>query len=295
VHTDNAAVGRLAAGHLLDKGLRNFAYCGKALPLHSCQRRDAFVAEIAKAGFSCSIFEEDLSFVPSTEEQEKPLRQWLKSLPKPIGMMCWYDFWAMSVQHVCRHAHIRIPYEIALIGVGNDELVCRQCAVPITSINVCPTNIGFKAVELLDRMIRTRYRPREHVLLPPGNVIARQSTDILAVDDPDMIEAMRFIQANADKPILVRDVLREVPVSRRALEVQFHKLFGRSPRQQIQHAHVERAKMLLEKHDLNLSAVAERCGFKTLPAFVRTFKRLTHCTPGRYRRQLVRPEPVESS
>jgi LacI family transcriptional regulator len=293
IHVDNAAVGRLAARHLLDKGLRDFAFCGRNVPLHSCQRRDAFVAEIAAAGFPCQLFEEDISFVPSTLERERPLRRWLNSLPKPVGLLCWFDYWAMCVQHVCRRIGIHIPEEIALVGVDNDELICHQCPVPITSIDVGARNIGYKAMELLDRMIRKGYRPRRHLLLPPGNVISRQSSDILAVDNPDIAEAMRFIQANAARCISVTDVLAAVPISRRGLEVQFRRLFGRSPRQEIQRAHVEVAKNLLEKYDLGMAQVAEASGFNTPPAFSLIFKRMTGVTPGQYRRQLLRPKPVE--
>jgi LacI family transcriptional regulator len=292
VHVDNHAVGRLAARHLLDKGLRHFAFCGPTIPLHCRQRREAFTSELGKAGFSCAAYEENIASIPSSDAKEQRLRDWLDALPKPVGILCWYDFWAIPVQSVCRRAGIHVPDEVALIGVDNDELVCHELPVPLTSVDVGPMNIGFRAMELLDRIIRTGRSPRRHIVLPPGNVIARQSSDLLAVQNPDVAEALRFIVASADQPILVRDVLKEVPISRRGLEFQFQKLFGRTPRQQIQHVHVERAKMLLDKNDLSLAMIAERSGFKSQSAFTRVFRRFAHCTPGQYRRQLLRPEPL---
>ncbi len=141
-------------------------------------------------------------------------------------------------------------------------------------------------MDVLNRMIRTGGRPSRPVLVPPGNLIARQSTDILAMDNPELVQAMRFIQNHCDRPILVEDVLKKVPMSRRYLEIQCQKLLGRSPREHIQHAHVARAKMLMEQYDLSLADIADMSGFRCQATFSIVFKRLAKMTPGQYRRQL---------
>ncbi len=294
VHVDNAALGRMAARHLLDQGLKSFGFwgqhCGKAY-----RRRDAFVATLRKAGFACPVFEKDVIPVPWSEKNEGPARRWLQSLPKPAGVMCWYDWQAVAAQYVCRQAGLRIPDEVALIGVDNDDLWRLQCPVPLTSIDTNAERIGYRAMQMLCGMMRSGRRLAREVLLPPGNVVARQSTDLLAIDNPEIVEAVRFIQSNSDRPTTVRDVLKAVPISRRKLEIRFLELLGRTPHQQIQHAHIERAKMLMEDYEMSLADVAEMSGFKTQSAFSALFKLLTQCTPGQYRRGRLQPKATSPS
>jgi len=136
-------------------------------------------------------------------------------------------------------------------------------------------------------MIRTGYRPARHILVPPGNVVVRESTDLLAIEIPELARAMRYILNNADRPFSVRDVLKEVPISRRYMECRFRKLFGRTPLQQIHLAHIERAKTLLEDRDLTITEIAVLSGLRDNPTFFRLFKRLMKCTPGQYRKRIL--------
>jgi LacI family transcriptional regulator len=291
IHVDNVAVGRIGARHLLDKGLRHFGFWGQTLPLHARQRRDGFVSELKKAGFSCSVCELEPKAVPWREGSNLAVMQWMTSLPKPAGVMAWFIYRAIAAQYVCRLAKIAIPEEVALIGVEEDRLSQLQCHVPLTSIDVNAKRVGYKAMEMLVRMIRTGRRPARHVLVPPGNVIARQSTDILAIENRELAEAMRFIKNNSDKPISVGDVLKAVPISRRQLEIQCQKFLGRTPRQQIRHEQVERAKVLIEDYDVSLGEIAEMSGFKFQVSFTNIFKSLTGCTPMEFRRRLRQPKP----
>jgi LacI family transcriptional regulator len=284
VHVDNAAVGRLAAKHLIDRGLKNFGFWRHNRPLHAIQRQEAFVAELRKAGFKCSIFDKPVK--PDFPRSQGPARRWLESLPKPVGIMCWCDWQAVIAQYVCSQASLAIPEEVAMVGVDNDDLCRLQCPVPLSSIETNPYNIGYKAMEVLYRMIRTGSRPLRHFLLPPGNVVARQSTDILAMDKPRLVEAIRFIQSHSDKPISVSDILKAVPISRRSLEYQIKETLGRTPRQEIQRAHVDRSKMLMEEADLSFADIADLSGFKTQSQFSAIFRRFTKFTPGQYRRRL---------
>jgi LacI family transcriptional regulator len=292
VHVDNAAIGCLAARHLLDKGFKSFGFWGARMPLHARERRDSFLAEVNRAGFGCSLYEETLLQYPASQKELRPALQWLKSLPKPAGVLCWYDPQAATAAYVCQDAGMRIPEEVALIGVDNDEMSQLFSPVPLTSVDSNPNKIGEKAMEVVCSMIRTGQRATHHVLLPPGNLVIRSSTDILAIGNPRTAQAMRFILNNADRPTSVNDVLREVPISRRHLENQFQAMFGRTPRQQIHHVHIERAKTLLEDYDLSVAETAELSGFKDQATFSRVFKRLVKCTPGEYRSQIGAKHPA---
>jgi LacI family transcriptional regulator len=292
VHVDNAAVGRLAAKHLLDRGFKSFGFWGQGRPFHASQRRRAFIGELRKAGFPCAVFNKDVAPVPWSEENEGPARRWLQSLPKPVGLMCWWDWQAIVAQYVCRQAGLAIPDEVAVMGVDNDDVWRLQCPVPLSSIETNPYNSGYKAMEVLYRMIRTGRRPSRHILLPPGNLVARRSTDTLVLDSPELVDAVRFIQDNSDKPISVGDILKAVPISRRNLEIRFKELLGRTPRQEIQHMHVERAKILMADPGLSLADIASLSGFKTHSLFSAIFKRFTKSTPGKYSKQLPRVKPA---
>jgi LacI family transcriptional regulator len=285
VHADNHVVGRLAARHLLSKGLRSFAFWGMPGPAHCVQRREGFLAALKEAGFGCTVVEEKLLAWPLSSAQLTKFRRRMDPLVKPLGLFGWYDLQAASIVAACRQTGIRVPDDIAVIGSDNDEFSQMLSPVPLSSVDVNAFRIGYEAMETLLRMIRTGRRPGAHVLVPPGNVMARQSTDLLAIDHTEVAAAVRFIQNHADKPITVSDVLKEVPISRRRLEIHFRRILGRSPLEQIQFAHIERAKMLTQDLKLSLGETARLCGFDDQAFFCRVFKRYANCTPRQYRQQ----------
>lgn len=283
VHVDNEAVGRLAAQHLLEKGLRHFGFWGKPFPQHSRERCNAFISEIQNAGFECSVFNRDVTAVPCPERIEKPAQKWLMSLPKPVGIMCWFDWQAVVAQYICRIAGLSIPDQIAMVGVDNDDIWRLQCPEPLTSIETNPHAIGHHAMELVLRMIQTGCQVSQPILIPPGGICMRRSTDITLDEDDGLANALRFIRDHADQSINVQDVLRAVPISRRHLEIQCRKTLHRTPREQIQHVHIERAKILLERYDLSIGQVAAMSGFTSAATFTTVFKRLVGCTPKEHR------------
>ncbi|WP_261342075.1 helix-turn-helix domain-containing protein [Thalassoglobus neptunius] len=145
--------------------------------------------------------------------------------------------------------------------------------------------IGYQAAELLDRLLKGEKIPEHPDFIPPVGVVARQSTDILAGADPDVTEALLFIRRNAHRPISVSELLRQVPVSRRSLELRFRTLLERGIGEEIRRAHLERAKELLATSMLSVNEVAERSGFTSAPYFARFFRQATRMTPTDYRRQ----------
>jgi LacI family transcriptional regulator len=296
VHVDNQAVGRLVARHLIQKGLRHFAFCGKTFPLHARQRQAAFVAEVAKAGSPCALFAEKRSAtsVGGEAAYHRAMQTWLKSLPKPVGIMTWNDFTGRDVLEACVRAHILVPSEVALVGVENDELTRAQCPISLSSVQTNGYQVGWEAMVLIRRLMRGGKASDKDIVVPPGEIVSRKSSDMLAVPNPLIARAIEFIRNRSHEPIKVQDVLKEVPLSRRALEMEFQRLYGRSPYQQITQFRIERAKSLLTKTTLSMSEVAERSGFQTQVLFSVTFKRITGLTPGEYRRQFpVRRSPEE--
>ncbi len=287
VQCDNRAVGQLVAKHLLEAGLKHFAYHGLPTAHYSQERHAAFVAELARAHMRCDNYDAKCE-PPGVEHivsERAAIGAWLKAMPRPVGLMCGNDFRAQEVIFACQQAGLRIPEDVALVGVGNDSFVCQITATPISSVDIAPGRIGYMAASVMDNMLRGRKPLRKPVLIPPAGLIVRQSSDVLRTDNENVAAAIRFIREHAHESIQVDDILRKVPISRRAMEKNFQALLGRSPREQIFHVHIELARKLLVETSLSLEAVAERSGFKGVTTLSPLFLRAVGMRPGEYRRR----------
>jgi LacI family transcriptional regulator len=293
VSLDDRAVGAMAAQHLLECQLEHFGFYG-LIPIAAVSNRryEGFSGRLAEAGFTCH--ESGLGWPTSVEvasETHLPqLIQWLRELPKPIGIMAVDDGAAHELAAACLAANIGVPDRVAIIGVNNDDLLCDSAWPPLSSVEGDYSRVGYIAAGLLDRMLKGEklsIKERE-VRLAPLGVVRRQSTDLLAVDDPYVVDAVRFIREHACDPCSVTDVLREVPVGRRWLERQFLKKLGRNPHDEIMRVRIDAAKRLLLQPELTLPEVADRCGFAAHQNFGRAFLKITGTTPGVYRRTSLR-------
>ncbi len=291
VVTDNRAIAQLAAEHLLERGLRHFAYCGLPGVYSSDARCEHFVEYLGRAGYEVSVYENARSpggrFIAATEDDElrceAAVAAWVDSLPKPVGLMACNDVRAHQLLMVCNDRSIAVPEEVAVIGVDNDELICDLCHPPLTSIKQNPERAGYEAAALMDRLLSGDAPPTEPILIEPLAVVARQSTDVVAVGDADVAAALHFIRAHAADGIHVSDILRHVPISRSTLERRFTKLLGRSPKAEILRMQLERVKHLLSMTDYPLTKVAELAGFSYVESMCYCFKRTFGQTPGQYR------------
>ncbi len=288
VETDDQAIARLAAEHLLERGFRHLAFCGDAGFNWSVWRGQHFEQIVREAGCECHIHESiprmDASYFWNREKQR--LMTWLKRLPRPIGIMACYDIKAQQLLDVCRELEIAVPEEMAVIGVDNDRLLCDLADPPLSSV-ICNTRrAGYEAASLLDRMMSGETVVAEARLLEPLGIETRQSTDILAIDDPDVAIAIRFIREQACRGIDVSDVLRQVPLSRRVLENRFRKILGRTPHQEITRLRIDRVKQLLAETDLPLSGIASRTGFQHDEYMTVAFKKQVGIPPSKFRQSV---------
>lgn len=286
VETDDAAIARVALEHLAERGFRHFAYCGDPRFAWSRWREEHFTAGVAALGAKCSVWNaprERADGAAGPREQRK-LAEWVKSLPKPVGILACYDIQAQRLLDACRDAEVAVPEEAAVLGVDDDRLLCDLCSPPLSSVVPSTLRTGYAAAETLDKLMRGETASAAGQLIPPLGVAVRQSTDILAIDDPDIAAAVRFIREHACDGIQVGDVLRRVPLSRRVLESRFQKLIGRTPHDEILRIKIERVKRLLQETDLTLEAIADRCGFRHVEYLSVAFKRATGLPPSRFRR-----------
>ena len=284
VETDDEQIARTAVDHLLERGFKHFAYCGDARFNWSMWREHHFRSHVAAAKQELHCYRpaaarEDVSALM------RDLRRWLLELPKPVGIMACYDIRGQQILDACRSAGLTVPEEVAVIGVDNDALLCELASPPLSSVIPNTHRTGYEAAALLDRIMSgKRVSPAAHLIAPIG-VAARQSTDVLAVDDRNIARALQFIREHACAGINVADVLKAVPLSRRVLEQRFQRLLGHTPREEILHVRLNRVRQLLAETDLPLYLVAERTGFEHVEYLSVVFKRETGVTPSAFRRE----------
>lgn len=287
VETDDGAIVDMAIEHLTERGFRHLAYCGDAGFRWSVLREGQFVERVKAFGIEChvhaSISRSDPNY--SWTREQRRLAKWLQRLPRPIGIVACYDIKAQQMLDVARDLNIAVPEEVAMIGVDNDELLCDVADPPLSSV-ICNTRrTGYEAAALLDRMMSGEDVGAESILLKPLGIQARQSTDVLAIDDADVAAALRFIREHADNGIQVSDVLKVVPLSRRVLEKRFVRFLGRTPHEEITRLRIDRVKQLLTETDLSLSEIAKRAGYRHDEYLSVAFKKVVGIQPSQFRKE----------
>jgi LacI family transcriptional regulator len=206
-------------------------------------------------------------------------------LPKPLGVFACYDICGQQVLDACRSVGLAVPDEVAVLGVDNDELLCELSSPGLSSVIPDTHRTGYEAAALLARMMQGERLEAFELRITPLGVQRRLSTDVLAIDDPLVVRAVRYIRDHACAPINVQDVLRVVPLSRKGLEARFRNLLNRTVHDEILRVKLDRVKQLLADTDLKVSDIASRTGFEHTEYLSVAFKRETGSTPGRYRMQ----------
>ncbi len=290
IESDHRAIGAAAADHLLDRGFTRFAFCGFNDQAWSVGRRDGFVARLASLGHRRDgVFIRESSWTgPSAhpwEAEQGKIAAWLASLPKPIGVMACNDMRGQHVLDACQRIDLAVPEQAAVVGVDDDAVLCNLCDPPLSSVVPNAERVGYEAASMLARLMAGGTAATEPLLLAPVGVTTRQSTDVLAIDDPDVAAVVRFIRERACLGCSMKDVLRHAPLSRSLLERRFRKYLGRSPQAEIRAVQIKRVKQLLAESDLSLVEIAGLAGYSHPEYLSVVFKRETGQTPGQYRAQ----------
>jgi LacI family transcriptional regulator len=279
----DAAIGRLAAEHLLERGFQCFACCGFSNEHWSQRRRSGFEAEVHHAGFACGAYESPRAGLKVWKQDQTKLVDWLRSLPKPVGIFATNDLRGQHVLDACGRDNVAVPEQAAVIGVDNDEMLCNLCDPPLSSVIPDPERIGHEAALWLERLIQGQTPEALEIEIPPRGIAIRQSTDVFAVSDPVLANALRFIREHACEGMTVQHLIDHLRVSRSWLERSFRKLLGRSPQAAIRLVQIKRCKELLQSTSLSLDKIAGLAGFEHPEYMSVVFKRETGETPGQFR------------
>ena len=288
VCVDSAAAATMAADYFLTRGFRHFAFVTSTATPN--RRHDAYQTALGRVGLTMTAWLPPLSNWPQqylarpfAERLIAPARRWLRQLPKPVGILCDTDLLAAALAAACTHSGVAVPEEVAIVGIGNDALRCERTWPPISSVDQNGEEVGYRAAELLERLIQGDRPPRDRRYISPRGVVTRLSSDISVVADVAIARALRYISAHLHEPLAVDDIAAGIGIGRRTLERRFREHRGHTVRHQIHLARLERAQQLLTETEEPLAEVAERAGFGNVVSFYQLFRRHTGQTPGEFR------------
>ncbi len=274
IKTDSYSIAKLASEHLIEKGFKNLAFCGYDSYEWSNERKYFFCRFNHEAGYNTHIY----SSVPQDNsynwgKEQRLVNLWIKSLPKPVGILACNDDRGQHILEVCKLNGFKVPEDVAVIGVDNDPMVCELGDPPLTSIKLNVESAGFEAAKLLDQLMSGKKMKGQQIDVMASHIVQRQSTDILAVNDPDVALALQYIKNNAKNKLLVKDVVKETSVGRRTLEKQFRKTIHRSIYDEIRRVRVEWISKMLVETDLPVSHITSLFNFTDVEHISRYFKK----------------------
>lgn len=280
--------GRMAAEYFLKKGFKNFAFYGFKNIVWSRERAEGFKERVKEAGYDVHLYERmDSRATDLWHYKPSTLTRWLKSLPKPVALMTCDDNLGNHITEASRQIKIKIPDEIAVLGVDNDEMLCDLSDPPLSSIDLDTEKCGYETARLMHKMIEQGNGEFEDIVVQPTQVVSRMSTDIFASADKYIVDALKYIHENLDKNLKVNQVLKEVPMSRRSLEKRFVMTTGYPVYEYIYNKRIERFTQKLLETDMTIFEIALDLGLSDSKNIARQFKQLKGLTPVAYRKKFM--------
>jgi len=288
VVTDEVAVGRISAEYFLERGFQHFAFCGFKDAIWSQWRGESFSKKVEETGFVAHLYHQSKAKSRRTMKGEQTIiAEWLRALPKPVAIMACNDDRSRDVLAACRIAGIEVPREAAILGVDNDELVCDLSYPQLSSIATSTERAGYETARVLDKLIKGQKLTdtEKEVVISPLHVVTRQSTDIMAIEDKQVADAVHFIRKHSREVILVSDVAEAVGLSRRALQQRFRKVLAHSVHEEIKYARVNQIAAMLTSTNLSISQIVRLLGYPDASNISRYFKQYKGLSPSDYRKQ----------
>ncbi len=279
--TSSSKIGKTAADYFVSLGFKNYAFCGFKNMIWSDLRHASYCQTLSENGFSNV---EHFMDTPNRNKDisQKKLTDWLKKLPKPIGIFACNDDRAAYILEALKSSEINVPEEVAVLGVDNDDLVCNLSSPSLSSIGLNFQSAGFQAAKHLDRLMTKKIK-NAIIEVDPVEIFGRKSTDIFAVDDKELISAVVFIRTHYYKPIQVSDVVGATSISRRELEYRFKLEFKKTVQDEINRLRIDHIKKLLIDSREPIYKIANTLEFTDPEHFSRYFKNLTGKSPSVFR------------
>jgi LacI family transcriptional regulator len=289
VTTDDAAIASTIATDFVRRGFRNFAFVGLRDAPWALNRGRHFEAALQSQGMKTELFFADAPEVTNRKGQasDRALTQWLRELPKPVALMACNDDMALRLLHLCVAAGIRVPEDCAVVGVDNDPVVCGLSDPPLSSVSIDHHQAGYLAASALARMMQGEAPERTVITAAVGDLVMRQSSDLIAVDDPAVSKAIRFIQQHVDRKVFVDEVARAAGLNRRTLERRFQGHFDQGIQTRCREMRCDHVEQLLSERHLSLEQIAFQCGFSAAGHLTRFYSSIRSESPSSYRKRMA--------
>lgn len=290
---DHPQAGRLAAEHFLTRGFKHFAFYSDVDNWSYNERGEGFVAALKEAGHASQWWRWHES--PASRQkrmQWRRKRSWLaahlKQSPKPLAVFAANDQHALDVLDCCADARIPVPEAVAIVGAANYLLAGDAMHTPVSSVDTNLELLGYRGAALLQDLMDGKAPPKAPLRIPPAGLIARKSSDLLALNHPGVAKCLRFIWEHASGPISIKDLVGVAGMSRRGLHTAFVQQLGRTPGDELHRVRIARAKKLLAESGHKMETLAELCGYQSAASFSFAFKQATGTAPKQYRDRLRR-------
>jgi len=297
ISTDSQQVARLAYEYLAKKQYKNFAFYGLTEARWTRERLKYFSEFIAQAGHNLYVYQGKPIHVPNNlpsfaklwidttmKRGQEDLVKWIESLPRPIAILASCDILGCHLSYLVRETGLMIPDDIAILGIDDNEALCNICSPRLSSIHLNLNKAGYDAAQLLDDIICGKEQLKgQQIKIQPVQVKERASTDVYAINDPDVIKALKYIRSHSHEPMQVEQIAGHVCISKRSLQMKFHQILNKSIHDEIIHAHFLIARQLLLETDLSIEEIALRSGFHYSSNMRRAFQDITGMLPHKYR------------
>ncbi len=283
VDIDHQATGRMAAEYLQQLGTDHFAYVGLTLLNALTLRRDGFVQALTDRKKPVHLYEVPIT-LDAPPKKQAPFAHWIKRLPKPAAIYCSDDDLAVDVMTRCLFAGFAVPDDIAILGTQDDPALCREVLPGLSSVHLPYHKVGYEAMGLIHHWLRRGKPPAEQISIAPSHVTVRPSTDMLAVPDPQIVRAIRYLREHCCENPDLNQAARHAGLSLRVMQLRFKKLLGHSPGEELRRARLDRVKQLLRETTMTLEEMADQCGFANANTLCEHFKNMTGKTAGNYRK-----------
>lgn len=284
VGMDNASIGRSVADHFFERGYRQFATYSLRTERFFIERVQNFISAVESYGCYCDELPETLSdSAADWEKSQDKLIKWLSMLPKPVGIFAANDQLGVRLLDACQRASVAVPEEVAVVGAENEETLCSFATPALTSVRFDGQTVGYKAAELLERLMSGKSVKLREVLIPPKGIIVRASSDELVINDRLVANAVRLIREDANKGLNVDNLCQRLNVSRSTLDRRMKAALHRSPKDEISRIRFREVERLLIETDLTMETIAELTGFTHSHYLQAAFKQIYDETPGRFR------------
>lgn len=292
VLADHAACARLVTEHFLTRGLKNFAFYSDRDNWAFEENGAAFVQALSEAGHACNWLRWHRSSAHDTGQfQWKQKRDWLaselKHAPKPLGVFAATDDHALEVLEICERMEISVPDQVSLIGIDNSLLAVEAMNTPISSVELNLELVGYRGAELLDQLMHKKKVPIAPIRIPPLRLIARKSSDLVAINHPGVARSLRFMWDHYHEPIGVNDLAKAAAMSVRSFHEAFLENVGRPPGHELHRIRIESAKRLLLDSTEKLETIAPMCGYQSSNSLWVAFKQDTGMSPKQFQKQMA--------